>query len=358
MKIRHSSTRASSATVIILLAVAGIYLPGCSTTAEKKKEETKTAAVSTIPVDGKVLQFDSLREQMQISGTLSARQEVNIMSELSRKIITVYAEEGREVAAGALLFKLDDADLLAQLEQYEQQEHLALLNERRLKDLIDHQAALQQDYDQAFTNLKVIRAQITQLKVMIGKTYLRAPFSGRIGLVNVHKGALVTPGQPLANLEDNSSIKVDFYIPEKYSRQFETGQTVTFHVESSPKSYQAHITAQESRLNSDSRNLLIRAVATNKEQDLIPGQSARITVDLNSAANALLVPGNVLLPSAQGYSIYIARNGKAQLQSVQTGERNADNIHVTTGLQPGDTIITSNILRLSPGAALQFISVH
>ena len=117
---------------------------------------------------------------------------MDIVSELPRKIIRINIRDGATVQTGQLLFEMDNADLLAQLEKLHQQEKLARLNEERLRDLIQHEAVVQQDYDQAFTNLKVLQAQIIELQVMLNKTLIRAPFSGQLGIVHVYPGAVVS----------------------------------------------------------------------------------------------------------------------------------------------------------------------
>jgi membrane fusion protein (multidrug efflux system) len=133
-----------------------------------------------------VVQPVQISEELEVTGTLVANQQVAIVSELTRKIVRVNVKEGSKVKEGTLLFQLDDADLQAQLERYRQQEKLALLNEERLKDLIAHEAIAQQDYDQASTNLKVLQAQVRELQVTIEKTRITAPFNGQIGIINVH----------------------------------------------------------------------------------------------------------------------------------------------------------------------------
>lgn len=342
---------------LLLFAGIVITLSACATSASDKQQDHTTAATPGIPVDAIILKPENLSENMEISGTLAAVQEVNIMSELSRKVSTVYAAEGKQVAAGTLLFKLDDADLQAQLDQYVQQEKLAVINEHRLADLIANQAAIQQDYDQALTSLRVLQAQIRQIRVNIEKTRITAPFAGKIGLVNIHPGALVTPGQTLTTLEDKSRIKVDFYIPEKYAANFKTGDPIHFKVESNNKDYDGTIIAQEAKLNNDTRTLLLRAITGNADGELLPGQSARVSVSLHNVKDAVMVPNQALLPSAAGYSVFVIKNGKADIKTVMTGERNANTIHITEGLTTGDTVVTSNMLRLAPGAAVQFTSI-
>jgi membrane fusion protein (multidrug efflux system) len=353
------SAKIISGLIITGVILLSVYLKGY--TSEKEKPATKAPVAQQptgVPVDGQVLHSESLNEEMTVSGTLMANQEVSISSELNRKVVAVYAKEGKFVNAGAILFKLDDADLIAELEQLKQQEKLVLLNERRLKELIDNEAAIQQDYDQAFTNLKVLQAKIEQLKVTLSKTSIRAPFSGNLGIVNVHTGAYVTPGSPLAVLTDNSHLKIDFAIPEKHANTLKTGDEVQYNVESNDKIYKAKIVAHDAGLDQKTRTLLMRAVSNNSSNELLPGQSARLTLRLSDTGNALMVPNQALIPSSQGYSVFVVNNNKASFKSIEVGERNAFSVHVTKGLAPGDTVITSNMLRLAPGSAVQLVSVH
>ncbi|TLV00699.1 efflux RND transporter periplasmic adaptor subunit [Dyadobacter luticola] len=324
----------------------------------QKAKPAPAPVVTGVPVDVQVLHSESLNDEMTVSGTLLAYQDVNITSELNRKVVAVYAKEGKSVAAGTLLFKLDDADLIAELEQLKQQEKLVILNEKRFKELIDNEAAKQQDYDEAFTNLKVIQAKIEQLKVTIAKTSIRAPFSGNLGIVNVHTGAYVTPGAPLALLTDNSRLKIDFAVPEKHANTLKTGDEVQYRVESDEKLYKATIVAHEAGLDQSTRTLLMRAVTNNASRELLPGQSARLTLRLGNTGNALMVPNQALIPSSKGYSVFVVNNRKATFKPIEVGQRNAFTVHVTKGLAPGDTIVTSNMLRLAPGADVQLVSVH
>ncbi len=352
-----------SAKIVSGLILAGLILGSVLFKGYKSKGTTpekveKAPVHQGIPVDGQVLRSESLGEDLTVSGTLMAFREVNIMSELNRKIIAVYAREGKYVAAGTVLFKLDDADLLAELEQLKQQEKLVALNERRLKDLTDNEAAVQQDYDQAFTNLKVIQSKIEQLKVTIGKTSIRAPFGGNLGIVNVYQGAYVSPGTSLALLTDNSRMKIDFAVPEKHAATLKDGDEVDYQVESDEKMHSARIVAHESRLDPNTRTLLMRAVGSNAGNELLPGQSARLRIRLTTTGNALMVPNQALIPSSQGYSVFVVNGHQAGLKNIEVGQRNAFSVHVTKGLANGDTVITSNMLRLSPNAPIELISVH
>lgn len=331
-------------------------LTGCAASAKEKNKEP-AAAVQATPVDGLVIKPSLLKEELEITGTLAANQQVDIVSELTRKIVRVNVKEGAYVQQGQLLFELDNADLQAQLERLRQQEKLAALNEDRLRDLIKHEAVVQQDYDQAFTNLKVLQAQMTELQVAIGKTRIKAPFAGQVGIVHVYPGAVVSVNTILTNLEDNNLVKLDFQVPEKYAHTITPGSVHAFTVASNAKEYSARVIAREARLDQNTRTLLVRAISANPGRALLPGQSARLHLALNANAGALMVVSQALIPSSQGYSVYTVKNNIVQLSPVETGQRGTNTVEVLHGLNSGDTVITSNLLRLAPGAAVQFVAV-
>jgi membrane fusion protein (multidrug efflux system) len=339
-------------TLTILTALSGCYASG-----KEKEKPAPAPVVQGVPVDGNIIKPTVLNEEIEITGSLMGNQQVDIVSELTRKIIRVNVKEGAYVQTGQLLFEMDNADLLAQLERLRQQEKLATLNEERLRDLIAHEAVVQQDYDQAFTNLKVLQAQIAELHVTIGKTRIKAPFSGQVGIVNVHTGAVVSVNTVLTNLQDNSVIKLDFLIPEKYAPIITPGSLQKFTVASDTNQYTAKVIARESKVDQNTRTLLIRAVTPNPHRALLPGQSARLQLALHSSNDAMIVASQALIPSSQGYSVYTVKNNIVQLTPIEVGQRSPSGVEVLHGLNNGDTVVTSNLLRLAPGSLVQFISI-
>lgn len=322
-----------------------------------KKDAPGKPAVVYTPVDGVVVQPGKVTEEIEVTGNLVANQEVEIVSEVTRKIIAVNVNEGAKVKKGTLLFQLDDADLQAQLERLHQQEKLALLNEERLRDLFANDAIAEEDYDQASTNLKVLQAQIRELHVAIGKTRITAPFDGQIGIINVHPGAVVSVNTVLAEIEDNSVVKVDFSVPEKYARVITPGSVHSFSVASDDKQYQTKVIARAASLSENTRTLLVRAETANPDGILLPGQSARLKLALNTSDDALSLTSNALIPSSRGYSVFVSRKNTVQAVPVEIGQRSERAVVITDGLQKGDTVITSNLLRLMPGAPVQFVTL-
>ncbi len=337
-----------------------MFIGGCYAKAEDKA--AKEAAVTTpvnpgIPVDGYIVKPAILKDELEITGTLEPRQEVDIVSELPRKIVRIQVKDGSSVKAGQLLFEMDNADLLAQLEKLHQQEKLARLNEERLRDLIQHEAVVQQDYDQSFTNLKVLQAQIAELQVMLDKTRIRAPFSGQLGIIHVYTGAVVSVNTVLTHIQDNSEVKLDFHVPEKYAQTIAIGSLQKFTVASDSKQYHATVVAREAGVDQSTRTLLVRAVSQNPGHVLLAGQSARMQLSLHSSSDALMVSSQALIPSSQGYSVYTVKDNQAQIVPIDIGQRGAFSVEVLHGLSKGDTVITSNLLRLAPGATVRFATI-
>jgi membrane fusion protein (multidrug efflux system) len=338
---------------VALAAIIG----ACSIKAGELPSTPEKTAFAGVPVDGTIIHPGELTDQLEVTGTILANQQVSIVSELTRRVVKVNAKEGSKVKKGTLLFQLDQADLLAQLERLHQQEKLALLNEKRLKDLIDHEAIAQQDYDEVSTNLKVLQAQISELQVTIDKTRITAPFDGQLGMINTHVGAIVSVNTVLTDIEDNSVVKIEFSVPEKYSNVINVGSEQKFTTPSNENEFKTKVIAKAASLSTDTRTLLVRGLTANPQGKLLPGQSARISLSLNTSADALAVSSQSLIPSSGGYAVFVSRNNKAEAVPVQIGQRSTGSVEIIKGLSPGDTVITSNLLRLSPGAPVSFVTI-
>ncbi|HEY9490295.1 MAG TPA: efflux RND transporter periplasmic adaptor subunit [Chryseosolibacter sp.] len=342
---------------LLLFVVIAVFIVGCSLKAGEIEKPAPVATKPGIPVDAIIVTPGVIHDQLEVTGTILANQHVNIVSELTRRVVSVNVREGTQVKRGTLLFLLDDADLQAQLERLKQQESLAVLNEQRLKDLLAHDAIAQQDYDEVSTTLNVLRAQIRELQVTIGKTRIIAPFDGQIGMINTHVGAVVSVNTVLTDIEDNSVVKIEFSVPEKYTNVIRVGSEHTFTTPSVDNRFKTTVTAKAARLSTDTRTLLVRGLTPNPHARLLAGQSARVTVSLNSSDDALAVSSQALIPSRGGYAVFVAKNQKAETLAVQIGQRSTGSVEILSGLHAGDTVITSNLLRLSPGTPVSLVTI-
>ncbi|QMW02008.1 efflux RND transporter periplasmic adaptor subunit [Spirosoma foliorum] len=329
-----------------------------------KPEASTSKSASAPPADTKVatdvfvVKRETITDELQTTGTIAANQEVDLVSEVARKLVRAYVREGNYVGQGTLLFKLDDADLLAKKQKIALQEKLAKLDEKRFRELLATEAVNQQEYDKILTNLNVLQAELAMVDVDLAKTEIRAPFSGRLGLKRVDIGAYVTPATVLSSFDDLSRVEINFTIPEKYASDVRAGQAIHFTTENSSQQFVGNVTATEPKLEANTRSLLVKAVSDNKSGKLVPGSSAKIAFALHVAQDGIQIPTEALIPTAKGYSLFRLNQGKAERRDVKTGSRTKGTVQILSGLSIGDTVLTTNLLRLDTGVPVAISSVN
>lgn len=309
-------------------------------------------APQAVKVSGMVLQPQTFAENLSLSGTIEANEQIEIRSEVSGIIENINFTEGSRVSQGQILFRVNDQELRAQLAKVNTSQNLAAENERRAKLLLEKEAISREEYDMAEADLASARAETQLMQAQLGKATVRAPFSGIIGLRYVSQGTYVTPSTPIANLVNTDKLKLTFAIPEKYSSQVGIDDELTFTTSSSSEEFTAKIYAIEPGVDISTRTLRMRAIADNKEGKLIPGTFANVFLPLAVVNDALMVPTEALIPIQNGRKIFIAENGRAKEIVVETGARTESAIRVTSGLKAGDTILTSGIMVLRDGSPL------
>jgi membrane fusion protein (multidrug efflux system) len=335
----------------LILIIAGfIIIPKILTTKEKSPTNNPQSNQQNqaITADAYIVNEQVLDNEIKTVGTIKANEEVELKSEVSRKIVGIYFKEGSYVSRGKVLFKLDASDLIAQLRKQQVDEQLAINQRDREKMLIDKGLTPEETYETIEANLSRIRADMEITRVNISKTNITAPFSGIIGLRNVSVGAYVSPSVVLASIQDVSKIKIDFSIPEKYGPLFKVGQELDFIVEGIPGNFKASVYAYEPKVENNTRTLVLRAICLNPGKKLLPGNFANVSLKLSTQNNAILIPTEALVPKLKGQSVILYKNGIAKFVDVEIGERTEDKIQITLGINSGDTILTNNILRVKP----------
>ena len=301
-------------------------------------------------VEGIVLHPQKFAENLSLSGSLEANEQIEIRSEISGIVENINFKEGSKVSKGQVLFRVNDSELRAQYNKTSTAEKLAAENARRAKLLLEKEAISQEEYDLAEANYKSAQAESQYISAQLAKATVRAPFSGTIGLRYISEGTYVTPSTPIAKLVNTDQLKLTFAIPEKYSGQVQKDAELTFTTAGSPKEYTAQVYAIEPGVDVTTRTLKMRAITENSSGELVPGTFANVFLPLATVDDAIMVPTEALIPIQNGKKIYIARNGVAKEVRVETGSRTADDVRVLSGLSAGDTILTSGIMILKEGA--------
>lgn len=304
-------------------------------------------AVNPISVNVVEIQPEPLEMLVSATGTLIGRESVVLVSELSRRLIKVHAEEGKRVSKGDVLFELDASDLRAELGKLEVQTRLAQATLDRTEKLQTEGLSNQQELELARARVDELGSEKQVLQVTLEKTRIRAPFAGTMGLRRVSEGAWVSPSTTLATLQDTSALKLDFTLPERYASSVKRGEAFRFKVEGQSESYTGKIAAVEPSVDATTRSLLVRGLVDGSSQ-LMPGTGASVELPLR-VERALLVPSIAIVPGIEGRRVYIAEQSRAKAVPVEVGYRTSDRAQLVSGVREGDLVIVTNLLRLRDG---------
>ncbi|MGF1924547.1 MAG: efflux RND transporter periplasmic adaptor subunit [Bacteroidia bacterium] len=306
-----------------------------------------------LSVDGIVVTESSFSNNLEITGSIEANESVVLRSEVSGLVTAINFKEGSSVSKGAVLVKINDKDIQAQLQDALTKENLSATSENRAKQLLAKGAISQEEYDIALANLKSLKAQAQIVRAQLARTTLRAPFSGKIGLRSISVGEYLTPATVIANLMSTNPVKVNFSIPEKYVGQIKLNSQISFVTDASGKTYTGKVFAIEPGINQQTRTLQIKALAPNPSNELLPGSFAKVKLALSEQKDAILVPSEAIIPVLKGKMVYISKNGKAQQVPVEAGTRTAESVVIISGLSVGDTVLTTGAMALKPDAPVK-----
>ncbi|MFP4557772.1 MAG: efflux RND transporter periplasmic adaptor subunit [Bacteroidales bacterium] len=335
----------------IRLALLGfILLPiliGCS--GNESSEDKSKQAGKGLPVEAYIVDSKPLNQALSLSGTLIAGEEVELKAETTGKLVEFRIVEGRTVKKGQLLARVNDSEIRARLEKLRSDLKLAEDDLSRNQRLREINALSQQDLDVSKNRVDGIKADIQLAKAQIQKAEIRAPFDGRIGLRNVSPGSSIGTNTVLATLIQDNPLRLEFSVPERYVHGVKTGKEITFTLGQNPKEFKANIYATESVIDQQTRALRVRAKCPNQKGELIPGAFARVSFNINGSPKTMLVPPHAIVPVLGGQNVVIASNSNAKFVPVETGVRTATAVEIVSGIQPGDTLLTSGLLQVREG---------
>lgn len=319
-----------------------------------KPSGTGSREAAVLEVEGQIVTTSSISEVIEVTGTILASEATEIRPEISGRIIQLYIREGADVGANSLLAKLYDGDLQAQLKKLLVQLQIAEKTEERQRELLKIGGVAQQDYDLSVLQVSNIKADIELTRVAIAKTEIRAPYNGRLGLRNISIGAYVSPSTLLTTISQVRQKKLEFSVPEKYSAQITPGLPVELRMDGTGNLFTASVLARESSVDQTTRNLRVRALIKEDDPLLVPGSFSKVRLILGRNDRAIMIPSNAIIPQARNKQVAVYRSGKASMEQVTTGIRDSSLIQVLSGLNPGDTLITTGLLFVKSGSNIQF----
>lgn len=327
---------------------------------ESRNEEKNPNAnprARQVTVDALLIIPKALENKIFTNGTLISNEEVELRSEISGKITNIFFTEGKKIKKGDVLVKINDSELQATLKKNKARESLARDKEFRYKQLLEKNLTSQQEYDLQLSELNSVLADVELTEAQLTKTEIVAPFDGIVGLRAVSIGSYISPQTKIANLQSINPIKVDFAVPQKYFGLVKEGKKIFVRLSSSSKNYVGKIYAVEPKIDENTRTVQARGLVPNESGELTPGAYVEIDVVLENFTNAILIPTEALVPDFEGEKVFLYKNGKAVPKVVTTGIRTEKEIQILSGLQPGDTLITTGIIQLRPNAPVSLNAV-
>lgn len=338
--------------------IACVVLAGCmallNVSCSNKKKDTKRGRNDNYKVQYYVVKPTELAKSITVSGTILPNEQVDLRNEVQGRVTSVNLQEGKFVKEGTLLLQLFDDDLRAQLSKIQAQLDILEKNYRRQTELRKIDGISQADYEQSSLQIASLKADIEVQKTLIRKMKILAPFDGIIGLKNVSTGAIIPQGTTVATIRDVHKLKLDFSVPEKYAPVIKPGLNVRFSKADDETEYTASVIATEGGIQTDTRNINVRALIQKEVGMLTPGGYVNVKLELANNPEAIQIPTSAIIPNDRTNSVIVARNGKAHFVEVNTGIRSVRDIEITSGLQVGDTVITTGILFLKEGDKLTY----
>jgi membrane fusion protein (multidrug efflux system) len=334
------------------LLIFTLILSSCAGESKKTGEEKKP----DLQVEGFVVSSGSFDNVLATTANLMASEQVELKAPISGEVLEINFKEGQKVKQGQSIIRMDDRSWKAQLIGLKAQLANAENEYNRKKSLLDVEGSSQQEVDQAYTAVEILKSQIQQLNINIDLANVTAPFSGVIGMRNFSKGAYLQAGESITFITEVNQLKVDFTVAQKYQSCLEIGKNILVVIESD--TLEAKIYAINPQISADSRTINVRAVLPQSKSALImPGSYAEVLISTNFMGDAILIPTQAVIPELNKQTVYVYKNGKAEKRTVEIGNRTADKVHVLSGLSVGDTIVTTGLMQIKDGASITLQSL-
>lgn len=312
-----------------------------------------------IPVVVAESRIQPLSERVEALGTLQANESVAITSQVTETISAVHFDDGQRVRAGDPLVEMTSAEEHALLEEASVRAREAERQYDRVKSLVAQRSASESLLDERQRDLDTARALLAAIESRVADRFIKAPFGGVLGLRNVSQGALVTPGDLITTLDDDSLMKLDFSVPSVYLASLQPG----LGIEATSSAFGARVfkgvvRGIDSRVDPVTRSVRVRAILPNPDFTLKPGLLMRVVLLLDPR-EALTVPEAAILHRGQEHFVMRVSEGDAGLRAeriqIRVGTRIPGWVEVRDGLMPGDRIITEGQEQIRPKQPIRLV---
>jgi membrane fusion protein (multidrug efflux system) len=319
-------------------------------TKQEKSQYKRVVAVKMTPV-----LLAEFIESVEAVGTARANEQVVITSKYSDLVDEIFFDDGQQVQKGAVLIKLNNQQELAKVNELKANLSESKAHLKRLTELLASRATSKSLVEQQEAKTKAVEAQLVSARARLNDLTIRAPFSGVLGFREVSKGAYIDAGDTITSLDDLSVIKVDFHLPERLLTHIHVGQQVSAaNTAYRDKQFIGKITAIDSRIDSSTRSIKVRANISNEALKLHPGMLLNISV-LLQVEKILQLPESSIIPIENKHYVFVENEGKAIRKAIKIGRRHPGVVEVVSGLVEGQQVVVEGALKLREGSAVSII---
>jgi membrane fusion protein, multidrug efflux system len=328
-----------------IAAGASFQMPPTSVTTVIAKRETWPATLSVI-------------------GTAAAIQGVTVSADLPGTIDKIHFESGQPVHEGDILVELDTRQERAQLANIEAQRDLARIQYGRAEELSKAGVISKSDYDNAAAQQKATEAQVNDIKAAIARKTIHAPFTGVLGIRQISLGQYLAAGQAIVSLQSVNPIYVNFGVPQQDTPKMKMGRSLRVTTQDLPGiGFNGRITALDSVINEQTRNIQVQATLENPGGKLRPGMFVQVELTLGQPRDVIPLPASAINYAPYGDSVFVVgdmkdeKTGKTyrgvRQQIVKIEGSHGDQVAITSGLNPGDEVVSAGSFRLRNAAPVE-----
>jgi membrane fusion protein, multidrug efflux system len=307
-------------------------------------------APPAVPVVTAVVRPVEWRDTIEALGTARAKESVTMTAKVSEIVRKVAFDSGEVVREGDVLVDLSSGAQLAELEQTRAAYQEAERQHKRLQELEDEQLVSASQIDAQRAVRDAAKARMDVVRAQLSDRVITAPFDGVLGLRQVSPGSLVTPGTPIATLDDISVIKLDFSVPERYLAVLERGQQIAARSETWPgRDFEGTVMSVDSRVDPVTRSVTVRAEVPNPDRLLRPGMLMSVRLFQAPRETIVLPEIAVIQVGSDSFVFRVADDQTAERVEVELGSRRKGEVEIARGLAAGDVVVTEGSVKLRDG---------
>lgn len=342
----------------ILLGAALLAAAACGRNAEGGQPAGRGGASRAVPVEVTQAVTDTVVDAILATGQIESIQAIELRPEVDGRLVAILVREGTLVSRGTPLFKVDDAELKAQVSRAEAERDLARQALDRTRQLLAEKAAAQADLERAEAQMRSTQANLELLQVRLDRTVVRAPFAGVTGARLVSLGDYVTNSTRLITLQTVNPQRASFQVPERYSDRLRPGQRVLFQVAALPgRDFTGTVDFVDPRVQLPGRTITVKAVVPNTDRSLQAGMFIEARLSTEVRPDAVVIPEDAITQIQGGAFVWVVVDGKAERRRVELGVRTPGYVEIRNGVTPGDQVVVGGLDRLVEGAAVEVMPV-